>query len=113
ARTREELARLLLNAGQTEEAVVEARQSVTDNPDDPVGLAMLGLCLGVAEKGDEARAILAKLDDQAGHRSISALDLARVTAGLGDRETTLRYLEQAVERREGFLPFLMEYEEFA
>jgi TolB-like protein len=105
-RTRRELARQLLAAGHRDEALAEARKLVATAPDDVQALATLGLCLGANSQTDEARALLAQLDDRSKTRFVSAYERARVTAGLGDREATLRYLEQAVATRDGFLPFL-------
>ncbi|MEO6263427.1 MAG: hypothetical protein ABIO58_00365 [Luteimonas sp.] len=110
--TRRELARQLLAAGRRDEALMEARRLVAASPDYLPGLATLGLCLGRTGHADEARALLTRLDDESKRHFVSSLELARVSAGLGDRDTTLRYLEQAVEAREGFLPFLAGDEEF-
>jgi adenylate cyclase len=111
-RTRSELARQLLFAGRGEEALVEARRLVATNPDYLPGLATLGLCLGRTGHADEARALLVKLDGESHRHFVSSLELARISAGLGDSGTALRYLEQAVAAREGFLPFIGGDDEF-
>ena len=82
------------------------------NPDNPQGLAILGLCLGATGRSDEARALLARLEDESRTHFVSALERARITAGLGDRDGTIGYLEQAVATRDGFLPFLADDDEF-
>lgn len=110
--TRRELARQLLAAGRNDEALLEARGLVARSPDYLPGLATLGLCLGRIGNAHEARALLARLDADGKRHFVSSLELARISAGLGDRDTTLRYLEQAVEAREGYLPFLAGDEEF-
>ena len=111
-RTRRELARQLLATGHRDEALVEARRSVAAAPGDLSSLATLGLCLGRTGHAAEARALLARLEGESKQRFVSSLELARISAGLGDRDTTLRLLGQAVEAREGFLPFIGEDEEF-
>jgi TolB-like protein/Flp pilus assembly protein TadD len=112
-RTRRELALQLLALGRTDEALVEARQLAGLVPDNLPALAVLGLCLGRAGHANEARALLKRLDGEAGKPFISSLELARIAAGLLDHELTIRYLERAVDAREGFLPFIGGDDEFA
>jgi len=112
-RTRGELARQLLSADRGEEALVEARLLLEANPNHVPALATLGLCLGATGRHAEAREILEGLDHDSEQRFVPSLDRARITAGLRDREATLRYLEEAVAAREGFLPFLRLSDEFA
>jgi TolB-like protein/Flp pilus assembly protein TadD len=110
--TRSQLARELLAAGRAEEALAEARQVVETNPDHLPGRGLLGLCLAATGHTTEARQILSELDGESERRFVSSLDRARVTAGLRDGEATLRYLEEAVDAREGSLPFLPTFHEF-
>jgi len=70
------------------------------------------LCLGATGRSDDARALLARLEDASRTDFVSALERARITAGLGDRDRTIGYLEQAVATRDGFLPFLADDDEF-
>ena len=111
-RTRLALLRLLLYASRNDEALQQGRQLVAKNPDYVPGLAALGLCLGRTGHAEEALALLARLDGQRESRFVSSLELARITAGLGEREKTLGYLENAVEAREGDLPLLTTFAEF-
>ena len=112
-RTRRELALQLLALGRTDEALSEARKLAELTPDNLQSLAALGLCLGRAGHTSEARALLKKLDGSKGKPFISSLELARVAAGVQDRDLTLGYLQRAVEAREGFLPFIGGDDEFA
>jgi serine/threonine protein kinase/tetratricopeptide (TPR) repeat protein len=111
--SRIELARLLLSGGRGEEALAEARRAVESNPSHVPAIATLGLTLAAAGNLEEARALLAGLDADAPRKFVSGLDRARIAAGLRDRDATLRYLESAVKAREGYMPFLQQYEEFA
>jgi hypothetical protein len=88
------------------------RRSVEANPDDIPAQAVLGLCLAAAGNAKEARAVLAQLDHESERRFVSSLERARITAGLRERQATLGYLADAVAAREGFLPFLLTYDEF-
>ncbi|MGH8863336.1 MAG: hypothetical protein ACREVZ_01600, partial [Burkholderiales bacterium] len=112
-RTRRELALQLLALGRTDEALSEARKLAELAPDNLQSLAVLGLCLGRAGHANEARALLKRLDGSKGKPFISSLELARVAAGIQDRDLTLAYLQRAVEAREGFLPFIGGDDEFA
>jgi TolB-like protein/Flp pilus assembly protein TadD len=112
-RTHWELSRQLLALGRTDEALAQARRMVELDPGAVPSLALLGLCLGRSDHAGEARAILKRLDGQSAARFVSALELARITAGLEDRDATIGYLQKAVAAREGFLPFIAGDYEFA
>ncbi len=111
--TRRELAQQLLALGRTDEALAEARKLAKLAPDNLPAVAVLGLCLGRAGHANEARALLKRLDGEPHKPFISSLELARIAAGLLDRDLTIRYLERAVDAREGFLPFVGGDDEFA
>jgi tetratricopeptide (TPR) repeat protein len=112
-RARRELALQLLALGRTDEALAVARKVAELAPDNLPAVAVLGLCLGRSGRADEARALLNRLESAPSKSFISSLELARVAAGLLDRDLTIRYLERAVEAREGFLPFIGGDDEFA
>ena len=112
-RSRRELARRLLALGKTDEALAEARKLAELAPDDLPSVAVFGMCLGRAGHRAEARALLGRLANAPDKPFISSLELARVAAGLLDRDLTIRYLERAVAAREGFLPFIGHDEDFA
>jgi len=112
-RTRRELALQLLALDRTDEALAEARKLAEIAPDNLPSMAVLGLCLGRAGHAKEARALLKKMEGEKGKPFISSLELARMAAGLQDRDLTIRYLQKAVEAREGFLPFIGGDDEFA
>ncbi len=112
-RTRRELALQLLALGRTDEALAEARKLAEIAPGNLPSMAVLGLCLGRAGQADDARALLRRLESEKGKAFISSLELARIAAGLQDRDLTIRYLQKAVEAREGFLPFIGGDDEFA
>ena len=112
-RTRRELALQLLALGHTEEALAEARALAKIAPEDVAVLAVLGLCLGRTGHVDEARALLQRLEGGSAMRFLSSLELARIAAGMRDRDRTIRLLERATEAREGYLPFIGGDDEFA
>jgi tetratricopeptide (TPR) repeat protein len=112
-RSRRELARQLLALGRTDEALAEARKLAALAPNDLPSVATFGMCLGRAGHRAEARALLGQLANAPNKPFISSLELARIAAGLLDRDLTIRYLERAVAAREGFLPFIGVEEEFS
>lgn len=112
ARTRWELARQLLALGRTEDALTEARKLTELAPDNVPAIAVLGLCMARAGDADGARALLKRLEGRRPARFISSLELARIAAGLRDPDLTIGYLQQAVDAREGFLPFIGGDDEF-
>ncbi len=112
-RAARELASQLLALGRTDEALLEARKVAEMAPDNLPAVAVFGLCLGRAGHADEARALLKRLDNPQGRSFVSALELARIAAGLQDSDLTIGYLQRAVDAREGFLPFIGGDSEFA
>jgi TolB-like protein/Tfp pilus assembly protein PilF len=112
-RTRRELALQLLALGRTDEALATARILAELAPDNLPAVAVLGLCLGRSGHAAEARALLRRLESDRSKPFISSLELARIAAGLRDPDLTIRYLERALEAREGFLPFIGRDDEFA
>jgi TolB-like protein/Flp pilus assembly protein TadD len=113
ARTRWELARQLLALGRTRDALAEAHKLAELAPDSVPAIAVLGLCLGRAGDAEGARTLLRRLEGLRPVRFVSSLELARIAAGLRNRDLTIGYLQQAVDAREGFLPFISGDDEFA
>jgi serine/threonine protein kinase/predicted Zn-dependent protease len=111
--TRAELARELTVRGQLEEALAEAQELVAMHPDYIHGQGVLGLCLAKIGREGEARDLLERLEANRAEPFLHSLQLAKITAGLGDREATLRYLRDGVGAREGTAPFLPIYGEFS
>ena len=113
SRTRWELVRQLLALGRTKDALAEAHELAQLAPDSVPAIAVLGLCLGRAGDAEGARTLLRRLEGLRPVRFVSSLELARIAAGLRDRDLTIGYLQQAVDAREGFLPFISGDDEFA
>lgn len=67
----------------------------------PALLASLGYASGVAEDVDQARSILARLEDMARKRNVSASNFAVVHAGLGDADAVFLWFEKAYAARDG------------
>ncbi|HXC16665.1 MAG TPA: protein kinase [Holophagaceae bacterium] len=94
-----------LERGKLEEAIAsfEKGLAIAETPD---GLAMLGHALARAGRGEEARAVLDRLDELAASRYVNDYGRALIHLGLGDREQALEGLERAVEARCELLVYL-------
>lgn len=67
----------------------------------PALLASLGYANGVAGEAELARSILARLEDVARKRNVSASNFAVVHAGLGDADAVFLWFEKAYAARDG------------
>ena len=67
----------------------------------PALLASLGYATGVAGDAQQARNILAQLEDLARKRNVSASNFAVVHAGLGDADGVFLWFEKAYSARDG------------
>jgi serine/threonine protein kinase/tetratricopeptide (TPR) repeat protein len=94
-----------LERSKLEEAIAsfEKGLAIAETPD---GLAMLGHALARAGRGEEARAVLERLDELAASRYVNDYGRALIHLGLGDREQALDGLERAVEARCELLVYL-------
>jgi len=90
----EVIARCFARQGQYEEAIAEMRQVVAINQYDRQ-LSVMGALYGIAGHRDEALEELAELKRRARSRRVSPFFLARVYAGLGDKELALDMLYQS------------------
>jgi serine/threonine-protein kinase len=89
---------LRLAEGHFEDAVQSLRAAV-EASGGRIGLGYLGQAFGVAERPDEARAVLARLQDDAKTQYTSPLDFALVHAGLGEVDQVFMRLNQALVER--------------
>jgi tetratricopeptide (TPR) repeat protein len=88
--------------GQYESAIVELRQQLAINRQDRL-LALLGYFYAITGRRDEALKTLAELEREAGRRRVSSVNLARIHAGLGDKERALDLLYQVYAERSDHL----------
>jgi serine/threonine-protein kinase len=89
---------LRLAEGHFEDAVQSLRAAV-DASGGRIGLGYLGEAFGMAGRIDEARAVLARLQDDARAQYTSPLDFALVHAGLGEGDQVFAQLDRAVAER--------------
>lgn len=100
------LGRVYARQGKLDEAIASLQTSVEKSGGQNPMLATLGYALGRAGKRDEARQVLEKLEERARTRYVSAMDIAVVHAGLGDRERVFEWLDRAYLERSTWLVHL-------
>jgi TolB-like protein/Tfp pilus assembly protein PilF len=81
-------------------AVEELRKAVVLSHRDSETLGWLGWVLALDGQRTEAEKILAELQAAPSEHYAATHDVAMIYAGLGDTESALRYLDEAVTRRE-------------
>jgi len=89
-----------LAAGQTEQALHELQAAVGLDADDPKSLAWLTHAKAIAGVGDEALALMEKIELLAKKGYVPAYHLALAHAGLGNRDAAFASLEQACNDRD-------------
>jgi len=96
----------LLVANGKYEGAVEAFQKSLTLGVNQMALSMLGCAYGLAGRSDEALEILAQLFEMREQQYAAAFNIARVYAGLGDKDNAFEWLEKAVEERNAELVHL-------
>jgi tetratricopeptide (TPR) repeat protein len=92
--------------GRLKEAIPEFQKSVELN-NDPYSIAMLGQAYARNGQENEARKILARLNDEAKSRYVPPYALAYILSALGDRERAIDELEHAYHEGPGNYLFLI------
>lgn len=87
-----------IRQGEPERAIPSLRRAVKLS-DGNVGLGRLGLAYGLADRRDEAVAVLERLADRTQQRFTSPLETALVHLGLADYDSTLKWIERAIDQR--------------
>jgi TolB-like protein/DNA-binding winged helix-turn-helix (wHTH) protein/Tfp pilus assembly protein PilF len=92
--------------GRWQEAFQEANNAVQLSHDSTTALVELGKLYGLAGKQAEAQTIVQKLITRSAKQFVSPFEIAEIYATLGDRDSTMRWLEKSYSQRESRLPFL-------
>jgi eukaryotic-like serine/threonine-protein kinase len=97
--------KLLLANGEYEQAV-KVLQKASVLGDNQMAMSMRGCACGLAGRRDEALTILDELFAIRERKYAAAFNIARVYAGLGDRDKAFAWLENAIEERNAELVHL-------
>src|SRR5436309_8934494 len=90
-----------LKLGNVDRGLAELEKAVALDPGSTQFLAQLGQAFGVVVKVTEAREVLGQLQELSRQRYVSPYHLAYGSTGLGELETALDRLEEAVAERAG------------
>lgn len=96
----------LAQQGRMDESINALNQAVLLTGGGLTFEAHLGYAYALSGKREEARQVLADLEEIAKEKYVSAYYFAIVYLGLGEQELTFQWLERAAEERAGFLAFI-------
>jgi TolB-like protein/Flp pilus assembly protein TadD len=100
------LAHVYQQKGLLDEAIIELKAGVHLSSDSPYALARLGHGYALAEKRDEASAVLVQLKSLSNQRYVSPYDLAIVHVGLQEIDEAFAWLTKALDQRSLWLGYL-------
>jgi len=83
------------------DAAVAEYQKARDLNDDPFVQALLAQAMAKSGKADEARRLLAELEQVSQHRYVPAYGIGLIYLGLGEKNQALRSFEKSYEDRDG------------
>jgi TolB-like protein/tetratricopeptide (TPR) repeat protein len=89
----------LFGAGDLPAAIAEFERGVELQHRAPASLGYLATAYALAGRADQARALLAELEQPGDTEQLNVVTLARVYLALGDRERALAWLEKAADLR--------------
>ncbi len=96
-----------------EEATAEFQKAVELSGRASQWLSPLGYCYAVTGRRTEARRILKDLEEKYARREATGQDLARVYAGLGEKDQAFAWLEKDFEQHSGLLQIITSDYSFA
>ena len=88
----------LRQKGMYEEAIAEFRKAIELRPQDSY-LSDLGYTYALADQREETKRLLKELKARAKRRYVSALCIARIYAGLGEKDLVFSWLQKGYEER--------------
>jgi TolB-like protein len=94
------LGQALQAKGQLPEAIAEYRKA-SELDDDPFALALLGQAYARSGQTDDAKKILARLNEEAKSRYVAAYAIGVVLLGIGDKNHVMDELERAYRENDG------------
>jgi len=101
-----QLGKLQIRRGLLAEGVASLEKGVELSQRAAENLSSLGHALAVAGRAAEARALLTELEHLYTEHKTSAYNVARVYAGLGEKEHALSWLERDLADHSSWLPWL-------
>jgi tetratricopeptide (TPR) repeat protein len=99
------LAQLYMSQRRFGAALDQAERAQTD-PDDPLGLSVLGACLAYLNRHEEALKIAATLSQMADAGYVQAHAIARLHIALGNIDQAIESVVRSLDEREPFSAIL-------
>jgi serine/threonine-protein kinase len=87
--------------GMPEQGMAELERAVQLVPGNTMYLGQLGEAYALTGRSDDARAVLARLQQMSRDRYVAPYHMAYVHTGLGEHEAAIEYLERAYQERAG------------
>ncbi|MEP7339360.1 MAG: tetratricopeptide repeat protein [Acidobacteriota bacterium] len=88
--------------GRYQEALAAIQKSIEQGGGRDIR-GQLGPVYAIAGQRDEAQKLLAQLQEEAKHKHVSPYDIAKIYAGLGEKDQAFIWLEKAIAERDGNL----------
>jgi TolB-like protein/DNA-binding winged helix-turn-helix (wHTH) protein len=108
ARTHFWLGRVYSQKGMDREAILASEKVLAAMPDSTLGLTEMAYSLAVAGRRREALQILHRLEERSARTFVPAYNLAVINIALDEKETAIRYMQQAYENRDWAMLVLAE-----
>ena len=108
ARTHFWLGRVYSQKGMHREAILASEKVLAAMPDSTLGLTEMAYSLAVAGRRREALQILHRLEERSARTFVPAYNLAVINIALDEKETAIRYMQQAYENRDWAMLVLAE-----
>ena len=81
------------------EGIAEFEKALAISPGNTSALSGLGYAYAVAGRRAEAQKVLDQLNELSKQKYVPAVDMARIYAGLGEKDKAFEWLEKAYEER--------------
>lgn len=94
------------------EGVSATRRGAELAKDSSNAISVYGYACAVAGRRGEAQAIIKKLEEKYSQQKGMGQNIARVYAGLGERDKVFEWLEKDVQNRSSFLPYIRWFSSF-
>ena len=93
------LGKTYLQKSMFDEAIIAMKKGVDMSAGSSLAKCYLAYTYGVAGKTEEARAIIAELEELSREKYVSPVNLAIASAGIGDKAATIKWLKAAFDQR--------------
>lgn len=95
-----------IKKGNFDEALAETRKGADLITESSNALSIFGYAAAAAGKREEALAVIKKLEEKYDRKKALGRNIARVYAGLGEKDKAFAWLEKDFQTRSSFLPYI-------